>query len=117
MNFTQLRAFDMVGNLRGRFDAVYALYLDGLRGHLKRRSVLSVLGQSGAAIVLGLTLLALASMVSGGGLTIATAGAALVAVRMLAAAGGGAAGSLRWVTASVSRFPGALNWRRGTCPY
>lgn len=91
----EVRAFDMVGNLRGRFDAVYALYLDGLRGHLKRRSVLSVLGQSGAAIVLGLTLLALASMVSGGGLTIATAGAALVAVRMLASQIQGLAGGVQ----------------------
>ncbi|GAA0336032.1 conserved membrane protein of unknown function [Micropruina glycogenica] len=80
----EVRAFDMVGNLRRRFDAVYSRYLDDLRGHLKRRTALSVIGQSGAAIVLGLTLLALAWMVTGGGLTIATAGAALVAVRMLA---------------------------------
>lgn len=91
----EVRAFGMAGNLRSRFENVYARYLDDLRGHLKRRSALNVLGQSGAAIVLCLTLLALAWMISGGGLTIATAGAAVVAVRMLASQIQGLAGGVQ----------------------
>lgn len=80
----EVRAFGLAANLRHRFETAYAGYLADLRRHLQARAVLNVIGQSGAAIVVGLTLLVLAWLITTGGLSIATAGAALVAVRMLA---------------------------------
>lgn len=80
----EVRAFGLAGNLRARFGSAYANYLTDLRHHLKRRATLSTIGQFGAAIVVGLTLLVLAWLITTGGLSIAAAGAALVAVRMLA---------------------------------
>lgn len=80
----EVRAFGLGSWLRGRFDALYDAYLRDLRSHVRRRALLSVLGQLGAAIVLGATLLVLVWLIVQGRIGIAGAGAALVAVRMLA---------------------------------
>lgn len=80
----EVRAFGLAANLRARFDEAYQRYFVDLRSHLQRRASLNVLGQSAAALVLGLTLVLLAWLISTGALTVATAGAALVAVRLLA---------------------------------
>ncbi|MBN9105303.1 MAG: ABC transporter ATP-binding protein [Propionibacteriaceae bacterium] len=80
----EVRAFGLGPWLRERFDALYDTYLRDLRSHVRRRAVLSVLGQLGAAVMLGVTLLALVWLIVQGRIGIAGAGAALVAVRMLA---------------------------------
>lgn len=80
----EVRAYGLARNLRGRFDTVYARYMDDLLAHLRRRSTLNFIGQFAAALVLGITLFVMVWLVSLGTLSIAAAGAALVAVRMIA---------------------------------
>ena len=80
----EVRAFGLGDWLRSRFDAVYDDYLHALRRHAVRRTVLSVLGQLGSAVVLGGTLLFLVWLISRGSLGVAGAGAAIIAIRLLA---------------------------------
>ncbi|GAB3611848.1 ABC transporter ATP-binding protein [Humibacter ginsengisoli] len=80
----EVRAFGLARFLRARFNDLYARYLGDLSAHLRRRGGYNVVGQLVSAIVLGVTLLMLVWLISIGGLTVASAGAALVAVRMLA---------------------------------
>lgn len=80
----EVRAFALTRVLRSRFTAAYDRYLQSLRTHLKRRTWFSVLGQLASAVVLAITLLILALLMASGTLGVAAAGAALVAVRMLA---------------------------------
>lgn len=80
----EVRAFEVGPTLRQRFDRLYDRYLDDLRGHLRRRTLLSLVGQLAAALMLTVTLFVLVWLISTGDLTVAEAGAALVAVRMLA---------------------------------
>lgn len=80
----EVRAYGLSRNLRGRFDGLYSVYLHDLAHHLRRRARMSIIGQFTAAVVLGATLLVLVWLITTGGLTVAEAGAALVAVRMLA---------------------------------
>lgn len=91
----EVRAFGLAHALRERFDRLYGTYLADLRSHLFQRATYSVIGQLTAALVLGATLLALVWLISTGGLDIASAGAALVAVRMLATQIQGLAGSVQ----------------------
>ncbi len=80
----EVRAFGLAANLRARFDGLYEKYLEALRAHLRQRARYSVIGQFTSAVVLGATLLTLVWLIATGGLDIASAGAALVAVRLLA---------------------------------
>ncbi|WP_299087641.1 MULTISPECIES: ABC transporter ATP-binding protein [Microbacterium] len=80
----EVRAFQLAGNLRARFNALFTTYLGDLARHLRKRATLNVIGQLTAALVLGATLLVMVWLISTGGLSVAAAGAALVAVRMLA---------------------------------
>jgi len=80
----EVRAFGLARTLRARFNGLYDRYLDDLKRHLRHRAGYNVTGQLVSAIVLGLTLLVLVWLISVGGLSVATAGAALVAVRSLA---------------------------------
>ncbi|GAA4191458.1 ABC transporter ATP-binding protein [Gryllotalpicola kribbensis] len=80
----EVRAFGLSRNLRARLDALYGRYLHELGAHLRRRGGFNLIGQLTAALVLGGTLLVLVWLIAGGGLSVAAAGAALVAVRMLA---------------------------------
>ena len=80
----EVRAFQLGPWLYSRFSAVYGAYLSDLARHLRRRATLSVLGNLGSAVVLVLTLAALVWMILAGQVTVAGAGAAIVAIRMLA---------------------------------
>jgi ATP-binding cassette, subfamily B, bacterial len=79
----EVRAFGIGPWLRGRFDDIYSAYLTDLRSHVRRRALLSLVGQLGAACVLGATLLAMVWLIAEGTIDVAGAGAALVAIRML----------------------------------
>ncbi|WP_147918491.1 ABC transporter ATP-binding protein [Ruania zhangjianzhongii] len=80
----EVRAFGLAAWLHARFALVYDTYLGDLSRHLRRRATLSVLGNLGSAVVLVLTLAALVWMILTGQVTVAGAGAAIVAIRMLA---------------------------------
>lgn len=80
----EVRAFGLGDWLRGRFDQVYERYLSALRRHAARRTLLSLVGQLGTALVLGATLMVLLWLISQGSIGVAEAGAAIIAIRMLA---------------------------------
>jgi ATP-binding cassette subfamily B protein len=80
----EVRAFGLAGWLASRFDGLYAAYLRDLRAHVLRRGLLSLVGQLGAAVVLGGTLIALVALIDHGDIGVAEAGAAIVAIRLLA---------------------------------
>ncbi len=80
----EVRAFGLGGWLATRFDGLYATYLHDLRKHVLRRGLLSLVGQLGSAIVLAGTLFALVALIDRGEIGVAEAGAAIVAIRLLA---------------------------------
>ena len=80
----EVRAFGLAAWLHARFALVYDTYLGDLSRHLRRRAALSALGNLGSAVVLVLTLAALVWMILTGQVSVAGAGAAIVAIRMLA---------------------------------
>ncbi|MDF1603442.1 ABC transporter ATP-binding protein [Nocardioides sp. YIM 152315] len=80
----EVRAFGLGRWLGNRFDGLYATYLHDLKRHVRRRSILSLVGQVGSAVVLGGTLIVLAGLIARGRIDVATAGAAVVAIRLLA---------------------------------
>jgi len=80
----EVRAFGLAGWLATRFDGLYAAYIQDLRAHVLRRGLLSLIGQLGSAVVLGGTLIALVALIDRGQIGVAEAGAAIVAIRLLA---------------------------------
>ncbi len=80
----EVRAFGLGGWLRRRFDALYDGYLVDLSSHVRKRTALTLIGQLGSATVLAATLLAMVWLIAQGQIGIAGAGAAIVAIRMLA---------------------------------
>lgn len=81
----EVRAFGLAAWLLERFERHYDAYLRDLVGHVRRRTALTVLGQIGSALVLVATLLVLVWLIATGRIGVAGAGAAIVAIRMLAA--------------------------------
>lgn len=81
----EVRAYGLAGALRERFDRVYEGYTTDLRDHLRRRTRLAVAGNAASAAFLAATLLVLVWLVGRGQVTLAEAGAAIIAVRLLAA--------------------------------
>lgn len=79
----EVRAFDVAPWLHRRFRLLYDRYLADLRTHLGRRARLTVLGQVASGLTLTATLLALVWFIASGDVTVAEAGAAIVAIRML----------------------------------
>ncbi|HLI01864.1 MAG TPA: ABC transporter ATP-binding protein, partial [Acidimicrobiales bacterium] len=79
----EIRAFGIGPALRARYDGVYDTYLGDLRHHVRRRAVLAAASGLGAALVLALSMFAVVWMVAHHDLTLAAAGAALVAVRLI----------------------------------
>ncbi len=79
----EIRAFDLGRPLLERFDRVYAGYLSDLGSHLRRRTGLSLVGNLASALVLTGTLLTLVWLIDDGAVSVAQAGAAIVAIRML----------------------------------
>jgi ATP-binding cassette subfamily B protein len=80
----EVRAFGLARNFGKRLNTLYADYLRDLAQHLWHRSRLGAAGSLGSAALLALTLFLLAWLISTSRLTIAEAGAALVAIRLLA---------------------------------
>lgn len=80
----EVRAFGLGDWLRSRFDVSYEHYLHALRRHAVRRTVLSLIGQLGSAVVLVATLMVLVWLIARGDIGVAEAGAAIVAIRLLA---------------------------------
>jgi ATP-binding cassette subfamily B protein len=80
----EVRAFGLGRNFGTRLNTLYADYLRDLAQHLWHRSRLGAAGSLGSAALLALTLFLLAWLISTSRLTIAEAGAALVAIRLLA---------------------------------
>ena len=80
----EVRAFGLARNFGMRLNTLYADYLRDLAQHLWHRSRLGAAGSLGSAVLLALTLFLLAWLISTGRLSIAEAGAALVAIRLLA---------------------------------
>lgn len=93
----EVRAFGLAGELGRRLDAVQHHYLERLRGHVRRRSVLAAVGNLAAALALALTLTVLVWAVAEGEVAVAAAGAAIVAIRMLATQVQAIAGGVRLV--------------------
>lgn len=79
----EVRAFDAADALVARFDHLYRAYQDDLRRLLRKRSVLNVLGNLSSAVFLTLALLAMVWLITQGAVSVAQAGAAVVAIRML----------------------------------
>lgn len=79
----EVRAFGLGPWLRGRFDGLYEEHLAHLRRHAVRLGLLGLLGQTTSALALGSALVAIVWMVDSGALTVAAAGAGIVAVRFL----------------------------------
>jgi ATP-binding cassette subfamily B protein len=77
----EIRAFGLSDALRERFDGIYRRYLADLRRHVGRRSRLALIGNLGAAVFLGLALVAVILLIDRG--RIGLAGAAIVAIRLL----------------------------------
>lgn len=80
----EVRAFGLGSWLLRRFDGLYGQYYDDLTAHVRRRTVLTLIGQVGSAVVLAGTLLTMVWLIAQGQIGIAGAGAAIVAIRMLA---------------------------------
>jgi ATP-binding cassette, subfamily B, bacterial len=80
----EVRAFGLGRNFGQRLNTLYADHLRDLAQHLWHRSRLGAAGSLGSAVLLVLTLFLLAWLISTGRLSIAEAGAALVAIRLLA---------------------------------
>lgn len=79
----EIRAFALRDWLRERFDRYYSDYLKSLTTHLRRRAALSVLGNIGSAAILVTTLAVLVWLIVMGEVSVAGAGAAIIAIRML----------------------------------
>jgi ATP-binding cassette, subfamily B, bacterial len=80
----EVRSFGLGRNFGQRLNTLYADYLRDLGQHLWHRSRLGAAGSLGSAALLALTLFLLAWLISTSRLSIAEAGAALVAIRLLA---------------------------------
>jgi ATP-binding cassette subfamily B protein len=80
----EVRAFGLARNFGQRLNTLYADYLRDLAQHVLQRSKLGAAGSLGSAALLALTLFLLGWLISTNRLSIAEAGAALVAIRLLA---------------------------------
>lgn len=80
----EIRAFSLAQPLRGRFDRVYGYYIAAMSRHIKRRITVSLITNVLSAALIALTLIFLIWLVARGELDLAAAGAAIVAVRMIA---------------------------------
>jgi ATP-binding cassette subfamily B protein len=88
----EVRAYSLPEALRRRWEENYATHLGDLRGHVRRRVRLAAIGSFGSSLMIAGALLLAVVLVARGDLAIASAGAAVVAVRML---GGRVVGSSR----------------------
>ena len=80
----EVRAFGLARNFGNRVNALYTEYLRDLAQHLLHRSRLGAIGSFGSVALLALTVCLLVWLIATGRLSIGTAVAALVAIRLLA---------------------------------
>lgn len=80
----ELRAFELSGYLKSRYDGYYDVHIAELRRGSRHRLILSLVGSMVMATVLGATLAALIYLAAEGKMDIATAGTAAGAVVLLA---------------------------------
>ena len=79
----EVRAFSLPDALRRRWEANFTDYLSDLEVHMRRRRRLALIGNLAAAVFTAGTLLLALFLVDLGQLDVASAGAALIAVRLL----------------------------------
>lgn len=80
----EVRTFGLTAALRERFDTVYSAYLAALKQHVRRRVIVALTTNVLSSGLIALTLIFLVWLVARGDLDLAAAGAAIVAVRMIA---------------------------------
>lgn len=80
----EVRAFELADPLAGQHDANYGGYVDALQRHLRRKTALLLVGAAATTLVTAGTLALLLLLVSRGRVSLAQAGGAVVAVRLLA---------------------------------
>jgi ATP-binding cassette subfamily B protein len=80
----ELRAFGIGPAIRDRYDHVYSAFIADLRRHVRKRSLISLASSLGSAVILAITMLAIVWLVAHHHLSLAAAGAAIIAVRLLA---------------------------------
>jgi ATP-binding cassette subfamily B protein len=79
----EVRAFDSGPHLLGRHGEEDGAYLADLRRHVRRRQVLGVLSTGSSAVALAIALLLIVVLVDRGSMSLAEAGAAAIATRLL----------------------------------
>ncbi|MGI8536722.1 MAG: ABC transporter ATP-binding protein [Mycobacteriales bacterium] len=79
----EVRAFGLSPALMSRYESLYASYLTALRRLIRRRTSLVLLGTLATAVVTAITLGLLLVLVDADRLTLAEAGAATLAIRLL----------------------------------
>ena len=79
----EIRAFGLAPALDARWESLYSRQLDDLRAHVGRRLRLALAGNAASALLTASALLLVLVLVNRGSLSLASAGAVLVAVRLL----------------------------------
>lgn len=80
----EVRAFGLSGHLRERWEDVAAAYVTLIQAHVRRRARLAFLAHGLAGVLMTATMLVVLLLVGAGAVTVAGAGAALLAIRLLA---------------------------------
>lgn len=97
----EVRAFSLAGPLRQRWEHKLDRYVGELRRHMRQRTKIAVIGNGLAATLTATTLGAILVLIDRGHLDIASAGAALVAVRLLGSQVSQASGGLSSILESA----------------
>jgi ATP-binding cassette subfamily B protein len=79
----EVRAFTLGRHLADRYARLYDTYVDNLVRHIRRRTALTLIGTLGAAVLTAGTFVILLVLVSRGDISLADAGASLIAIRLL----------------------------------
>ena len=80
----EVRAFGLGGFLRGRWASLYDTYIEDFRVHVRRRLLLAALGSLVTIVVTSVTFGLLVYLVLDDQISLASAGAAFIAIRLLA---------------------------------
>ncbi len=80
----EVRAFGLGGFLRGRWASLYDTYIEDFRVHVRRRLLLAALGSLVTIVVTSVTFGLLVYLVLDDRISLASAGAAFIAIRLLA---------------------------------
>lgn len=81
----EVRAYALGPVFRRRWGVLYGLYIDELHRQIRRRTSLALIGTTATAVVVGATTGALIWLVTSGRADLGAAGAAAIAIRLLAA--------------------------------